>query len=114
MKKLSLKFQNINLAIVGLGYVGLPLAVEFGKNWRVIGFDINEGRVSDLKKLNDSTLEVDQKELKSARYLSFTNNISDKGQHWLIPACWLLLYSRIKINIANENRTRSIYCIDNT
>ena len=56
--------KNIKIGIVGLGYVGLPLAVEFGKKYFVVGFDINEKRVSDLKNNNDNTLEVSSGQLK--------------------------------------------------
>jgi len=63
------------LAIIGLGYVGLPLAVEFGKKYFTIGFDINQNRIEELKKGYDRTLEVNTEELKEAKYLSFTTNI---------------------------------------
>jgi len=62
------------IALIGLGYVGLPLAVEFGKKIETIGFDINESRVKDLKEGKDSTLEVESEELKQARKLNFTTN----------------------------------------
>ena len=65
------------LAIIGLGYVGLPLAVEFGKKYPVIGFDVNESRISELKSGVDRTLEVDKKELGLADYLSYTSNSTD-------------------------------------
>ena len=54
--------SEVNLAVIGLGYVGLPLAVEFGKSIPVIGFDINEARVQELKRSEDSTLEVEPEE----------------------------------------------------
>jgi UDP-N-acetyl-D-galactosamine dehydrogenase len=60
------------LAIVGLGYVGLPVAVAFGKTHKTIGFDISEPRIKELKSGHDSTLEVDDNELKSASKLEFT------------------------------------------
>ena len=63
------------LAIIGLGYVGLPLAVEFGKVRSVVGFDINKSRVDELKKYIDSTLETTSQDLKDAAYLSFTINL---------------------------------------
>ena len=69
--------QNKNIAIIGLGYVGLPLAVEFGKKYQVIGFDINEARLAELSKGHDSTLEVDDAELASATKLSFSSNLDD-------------------------------------
>ena len=53
------------IAIIGLGYVGLPLAVEFGKNRVVIGFDINQCRINDLKNGVDSTLEISSEGLKT-------------------------------------------------
>jgi len=65
------------LAIVGLGYVGLPLAVEFGKCRNVVGFDINTSRVNELKNGTDSTLETTDQELKDAAYLSYTTNLDD-------------------------------------
>jgi UDP-N-acetyl-D-glucosamine/UDP-N-acetyl-D-galactosamine dehydrogenase len=65
------------IAIVGLGYVGLPLAVEFGKKAKVFGFDINKKRVSELKKGVDSTLESSFEEIVSSKNLSFTSNIED-------------------------------------
>lgn len=65
------------IAIIGLGYVGLPLAVEFGKKRSVTGFDINHNRVNNLIKGKDSTLEISSNELKEATNLSFTTNIDD-------------------------------------
>jgi len=65
------------LAIIGLGYVGLPLAVEFGKKYPVIGFDVNEARVGELRSGIDRTLEVDQEELGLASHLSYTFNSAD-------------------------------------
>lgn len=69
--------QNIKLSIIGLGYVGLPLAVEFGKLYPTIGFDINTKRLAELKQGHDSTLEVDDEELAQAKYLSYSSNVSD-------------------------------------
>jgi len=60
------------IAVIGLGYVGLPLAVEFGKKYETVGFDINQPRVEELKSGTDSTLEVDNDELKSATKLTYT------------------------------------------
>jgi UDP-N-acetyl-D-galactosamine dehydrogenase len=65
------------IGIIGLGYVGLPLAVEFGKVMNVVGFDINQERINELKKGHDRTLEVDEKELKSASKLSFSFDAND-------------------------------------
>lgn len=61
------------IAVIGLGYVGLPLAVEFGKQRATLGFDINESRISELLKGNDSTLEVGQSELADAKLLTFSS-----------------------------------------
>ena len=69
--------KNIKLCIIGLGYVGLPLAVEFSKKRNVIGFDISNKRIRELKSFKDNTLEVSVKELKRARKLTFTDQIDD-------------------------------------
>lgn len=63
------------IAVIGLGYVGLPLAVEFGKMFDTVGFDINKPRVDELKSGIDSTLEVDANELKSASRLSYATEL---------------------------------------
>jgi UDP-N-acetyl-D-glucosamine/UDP-N-acetyl-D-galactosamine dehydrogenase len=65
------------IAIIGLGYVGLPLATAFGKSRNVLGFDINKKRIDELKKLIDVTLETTKDELKSAIYLNFTSSLED-------------------------------------
>ncbi len=65
------------IGIIGLGYVGLPLAVEFGKSMDVIGFDINQSRIDELKKGYDRTLEVDEAELKSSTKLTFSTKLED-------------------------------------
>jgi UDP-N-acetyl-D-galactosamine dehydrogenase len=62
------------IAVIGLGYVGLPIAVEFGKQRATLGFDINESRISELLKGNDSTLEVGQSELADAKLLTFSSD----------------------------------------
>jgi len=69
--------NNKKIALIGLGYVGLPLAVEFGKKRVVIGFDINQPRINDLKNGIDSTLETTSEELKDAVHLSYTTNLDD-------------------------------------
>lgn len=68
---------DLRIAVIGLGYVGLPLAVEFGKKYPTIGFDINSYRISDLKKGVDSTLEVSEAELKQVDSLSYSSDVSD-------------------------------------
>jgi len=65
------------IALIGLGYVGLPLAVEFGKKREVIGFDINKNRIDLLKKNIDPTLEISKKEFIEATHLNFTSNPKD-------------------------------------
>lgn len=69
--------KSVILAIIGLGYVGLPLAVEFGKKFKVIGFDINEKRIAELKNGKDRTLEVSSEELSEAKKLSYSSNYED-------------------------------------
>lgn len=69
--------QNLKVAIIGLGYVGLPLAVEFGKKRSVMGFDINVARVTALQSGYDHTLEVDESELRAASLLKFSHQIAD-------------------------------------
>lgn len=70
-------YNSAPIAVLGLGYVGLPLAVEFGKIRQVIGFDVNDERVASLRSGYDATLEVDTQELSSARYLRFTSDPAD-------------------------------------
>ena len=72
-----MRIEDVKLAVVGLGYVGLPLAVEFGKKRPVTGFDINQRRIEELRKGHDHTLEVDDAELAEARHLSYTAESSD-------------------------------------
>jgi UDP-N-acetyl-D-galactosamine dehydrogenase len=69
--------KDIKLSIIGLGYVGLPLAVEFGRKRSVVGFDINQRRIDELKAGNDLTLETSQEELAAAKHLSYTTNLDD-------------------------------------
>lgn len=74
------------IGIIGLGYVGLPLAVEFGKQLEVVGFDINQSRIEELKKGIDRTLETDHDELASAVNLTFSFNPEDlrKVNHFIV------------------------------
>ncbi|MCP1714065.1 UDP-N-acetyl-D-galactosamine dehydrogenase [Kerstersia gyiorum] len=71
-----MNLDEIKLAVVGLGYVGLPLAVEFGKKRPVIGFDINKKRIAELQQGTDSTLEVSNEELAEAHQLSYTADVN--------------------------------------
>ncbi|WP_436967530.1 nucleotide sugar dehydrogenase, partial [Acinetobacter baumannii] len=72
-----MQLADLRIAIIGLGYVGLPLAVEFGKKLPVVGFDIYQKRVDELKNGQDHTLEVSPEELKQATQLSYTANLGD-------------------------------------
>ncbi len=65
------------IAVIGLGYVGLPLAVEFGKKFPTLGFDINMKRIDELKKGFDRTLESNKNEIESAKQLSFSSDMND-------------------------------------
>jgi UDP-N-acetyl-D-galactosamine dehydrogenase len=69
--------ESTKIAIIGLGYVGLPLAVEFGKQYDTVGFDIHEARIDELRAGRDNTLEVDAGELASSSRLSFSANHED-------------------------------------
>jgi UDP-N-acetyl-D-galactosamine dehydrogenase len=64
--------NDVKIAIIGLGYVGLPLAVEFGKKYQTLGFDINQARIAELKNGTDSTLEVSDEELAETTNLSYS------------------------------------------
>lgn len=77
---MTLQVNDQSIAIIGLGYVGLPLAVEFGKIRKTIGFDINDRRVTELKEGVDHTQECSKDELLSAEQLSFTSNVENISQ----------------------------------
>ena len=72
-----MKLEDIKLSVVGLGYVGLPLAVEFGRKRPVVGFDINKRRIDELKAGKDFTLETTQEELAAAKHLNVTTNLEE-------------------------------------
>lgn len=72
-----MNLQNKKIAIIGLGYVGLPLAIEFGKQRPVLGFDINAARIQELQSGQDHTLEASPAELAQAAHLSFSSNPAD-------------------------------------
>lgn len=72
-----MQLQDIRLAIIGLGYVGLPLAVEFGRNRPIVGFDINQHRIDELKAGKDFTLETTLDELAAAKHLTYTAKSDD-------------------------------------
>ena len=72
---MSFKISELSIGIVGLGYVGLPLGVEFGKKYPTVGFDIDAGRIAELEAGTDSTLECSSEELIEASKLSFTSDV---------------------------------------
>lgn len=74
---ITIEPDTSRLAVIGLGYVGLPLAVEFGKKRDVIGFDINASRIASLRAGQDGTLEVEPEELASAKCLKFSSDVED-------------------------------------
>lgn len=74
-------FKQSKIAIIGLGYVGLPLAVEFGKHYPTMGFDINSSRVDELVSGVDNTLEVESEELLEAKHLTYTCELQDIKDH---------------------------------
>lgn len=74
---MTFDINKIRIGVIGLGYVGLPLAVEFGRKYPIVGFDVKESRVAALEAGTDSTLEVSDEELASADQLSFTTNAED-------------------------------------
>lgn len=69
--------ENTKVCVIGLGYVGLPLAVEFGKHMPTVGYDINQGRIDELRSGHDCTLEVDRDELAEATLLTYASNEAD-------------------------------------
>lgn len=72
-----MNLKSAKIAVIGLGYVGLPLAVEFGKLRKVLGFDINASRIAELQAGRDSTLEVEPQDLAAASQLQFSSNAED-------------------------------------
>ncbi len=72
-----MNLRKYRIGLIGLGYVGLPLAVEFGKHFATVGFDIKPDRVAELEAGRDSTLEVTRRELAAAEHLSFTSDPAD-------------------------------------
>jgi UDP-N-acetyl-D-glucosamine/UDP-N-acetyl-D-galactosamine dehydrogenase len=69
--------RNCKLGVIGLGYVGLPLAVEFGKHFKTVGFDIKTSRVAELKAGKDSTRETEVAELRAAKFLTYSTSVKD-------------------------------------
>src|SRR3954470_17920239 len=74
---MELSLRGCRIGVVGLGYVGLPLAVEFGKHFDTVGFDIKAARIAELKAGKDSTLECTAAELRAARQLRYSSKLRD-------------------------------------
>ena len=74
MKKTKLNHDEVRIAVVGLGYVGLPLAIEFGKKFVTYGFDINKDRIKELSNSYDETESISSEEFKLSSHLSFTSD----------------------------------------
>ena len=72
-----MKIESTSIAVIGLGYVGLPLAVEFSKKFSVLGFDINQARINELQAGKDLTLEVSDVELAAAKQLKYTCSVEE-------------------------------------
>ncbi len=72
-----MELNQVKIAVIGLGYVGLPLAVEFGKKYDTLGFDINSTRVAELQSGTDHTKEVEPEELKTAEQLKYSADVAD-------------------------------------
>jgi len=70
-----MKLESIRIGVIGLGYVGLPLALEFSKHFRVVGFDIDSKRINDLKNSKDITNEVEQSSLKKAKNILYSSDV---------------------------------------
>jgi UDP-N-acetyl-D-glucosamine/UDP-N-acetyl-D-galactosamine dehydrogenase len=77
---MELNMRGCRIGVVGLGYVGLPLAVEFGKHFETVGFDIKAARIAELKKGKDNTLECSPAELKAARKLRYSTSLKELGK----------------------------------
>ena len=77
---MELSLRGCRIGVVGLGYVGLPLAVEFGKRFDTVGFDIKAARIAELKAGKDSTLECSKAELKAAKQLTYSTSLKELGK----------------------------------
>ena len=69
-------FNKLKICVVGLGYVGLPLAIEFGKQYETIGYDVNQKRIKDLKIGDDKTHEIEKNDFDESFKLSFTSDVN--------------------------------------
>src|SRR3546814_3704392 len=101
------------IGIIGLGYVGLPLAVEFGKIIDVVGFDINKERIAELRKGFDRTCEVDEDELKASARLTYSSDINDlKNVNYFIVTVPTPVDDAMKPNLVRKSTrlNSSHYC----
>ncbi len=104
-----MKLQSTKIGIIGLGYVGLPLAIEFNKKFNVVGFDVNDVRIQDLKNGLDLTNEVDESDLKKAKNLEFSSDID------ALRACnFYIITVPTPININNQPNLRPLISASNT
>ena len=99
--------NNKKIAVIGLGYVGLPLAVEFAKKREVIGFDINKDRISDLKKGIDITGELNKQELKESLSITYTTNLDDLKECTIFIINWFIIKLCEPLYILNGSNTNS-------
>jgi UDP-N-acetyl-D-galactosamine dehydrogenase len=79
-ENMQLSLRGCRVGVVGLGYVGLPLAVEFGKHFETVGFDIKAQRIAELKAGRDNTLECSKAELREAKLLTYTTSLKELGK----------------------------------
>ena len=99
--------EERKIAVIGLGYVGLPLAVEFGKMRPIMGFDINVERIDALKRGYDSTLGLSKAELETARLITYTNTLSDiKDCDTLVMEAKRVLKGADIVTISGWNRCK--------
>ncbi|MEQ8205462.1 MAG: Vi polysaccharide biosynthesis UDP-N-acetylglucosamine C-6 dehydrogenase TviB [Woeseia sp.] len=94
---MSFDISKIRIGVIGLGYVGLPLAVEFGRKYPTLGFDVKEARIAELRNGKDSTLEVSSEELAALGQLTFTSNADD------LKSCNFYIVT-VPTPVSNDNR----------
>ena len=92
-----MNYSKFKIAIIGLGYVGLPLAIEFGKKFETFGFDIDQNRINELNKGIDKTGEASKRNIQSEIKLSFTSNSKD------ISKCNIIIVS-VPTPISHDNK----------
>ena len=84
--------KQIKISVIGMGYVGLPLALEFGSKYTTIGFDLNKTRIELLNKNIDSNNEISKSEFKKSKNTAFSNNIDDiKNSDYFYFDCIILM-----------------------